>query len=561
MEKKIILVLTLLLFELGGLIAQNHNHENYTKDSIAIETQLDSIEKFINYNERETAYRSVLEGLKKYSNTSYRIGKVKLLERASTLNSHYEFNLDSSVYYLNEMLKLSTEIGFEKGILWYEHSLGKVYYVQKDYSNAQKFFESAYKKSIDLNDSVSMADILAILSNVQIINNDYNGAKQSIRKALEITKYYKMERTDIMLYDRLARIFEEGKQYDSSLFYYKKALEISKSIKSRQGIITSEFNIAYLAYLQNPNIDIARKLREVMQQTKQEGFIRLYINAGYILSDVYEEKKDFEKAYTTYREIKNFEDSLIGNERVRKVVERESSFYLNQKEIENQQLLKDAEIRELALYNRKVIIYFTAFTLIISVFFLSNIYKKYKVIRNNLIVIRNKDRIIFEQEKELIQNEKELVEQKLELQNKELSSKLMKIYQHQEIINNITSELVKLKNELASIPKESKEAPSKIQNIINQVKTSNNEQLWDEFETTFNETNPDYLKRLSEKFPELTPNDIKLCIFLNMNLRSKEISVITQQNTKTIEVARTRLRKKLGLGNTNSNITAFLKQI
>ena len=561
MGKKLIITLTLIFFGSAGLFSQNQNNEKYRKDSIAIETQLDSIEKYINFNEHQTAYKFTLEGLERFSNTSYKIGKIKLLERAASINCHYEYKLDSSVFYLNEMRKLSTEIGFKKGLLWYENTLGRIYYLQKDFSNASKFFNSAYKQSVELNDSVGMADILATLSYIQIINKEYDSAKQSIHKALDITKYYSMARTDIMLYDRMGRIFQETKQYDSSIHYYKKALETSESIESRQGILTSEFNIAYINYLQKTNVDIEKLLKEIMQKTKAEGFLRLYIGAGYFLADVYEEKKEFEKALINYKMIREFEDSLIGNERVREVVERESSFYLNQKEVENQQLMKDAEIRELALRNRKIIIYFTAFTLIISILFLWNIYKKYKVIKDNIETIRNKDRIIFEQEKALIQNEKEIVEQKLELQNKELSSKLMKIYQHQEIIENITTELVGIKNELNSTSKGSKEASGKVQNIINQISTSNNEQLWSEFEATFNETNPDYLKRLSEKFPELTPNDLKLCIFLNMNLRTKEISVITQQNIKTIEVARTRLRKKLGLDNTTTNISAFLKQV
>lgn len=561
MGKKVIIILTLIFLGSVGLFSQNQNNEKYRRDSIAIETQLDSIEKYINFNEHQTAYQFTLEGLERFSNTPYKIGKIKLLERAASINCHYEYKLDSSVYYLNEMRKLSTEVGFKKGLLWYENTLGRIYYLQKDFSNASKFFNSAYNQSVELNDSVGMADILATLSYIQIINKEYDSAKQSIHKALEITPYYNMARTDIMLYDRMGRIFQETKQYDSSIHYYKKALEISESIKSRQGILTSEFNIAYINYLQNPKVDIEKLLKEIMQKTKAEGFLRIYIGAGYFLADVYEEKKEFEKALVNYKMIREFEDSLIGNERIRKVVERESSFYLNQKEVENQQLIKDAEIRELALRNRKIIIYFTAFTLIISILFLRNIYKKYKVIKDNIETIRNKDRIIFEQEKALIQSEKEIIEQKLELQNKELSSKLMKIYQHQEIIESITSELAGLKNELSSTLKGSKEASGKVQNIINQINTSNNEQLWSEFEATFNETNPDYLKRLSERFPDLTPNDLKLCIFLNMNLRTKEIAVITQQNIKTIEVARTRLRKKLGLDNTTTNITAFLKQI
>jgi hypothetical protein len=44
-------------------------------------------------------------------------------------------------------------------------------------------------------------------------------------------------------------------------------------------------------------------------------------------------------------------------------------------------------------------------------------------------------------------------------------------------------------------------------------------------------------------------------------MTSKEISGITGQQVATIEMARTRLRKKLGISNTSTNLITFLAQI
>jgi len=46
-----------------------------------------------------------------------------------------------------------------------------------------------------------------------------------------------------------------------------------------------------------------------------------------------------------------------------------------------------------------------------------------------------------------------------------------------------------------------------------------------------------------------------------LNMSSKEIAAITQQSIKSVEVARARLRKKLNLTNTTSNLVTHLSNV
>jgi len=52
---------------------------------------------------------------------------------------------------------------------------------------------------------------------------------------------------------------------------------------------------------------------------------------------------------------------------------------------------------------------------------------------------------------------------------------------------------------------------------------------------------------LKESYPDLTPNELKLCAYLRMNLSSKEIAQLLNITVKGVEVARYRLRRKLQL--------------
>ncbi|MDL2296547.1 tetratricopeptide repeat protein [Bacteroidales bacterium OttesenSCG-928-C03] len=69
----------------------------------------------------------------------------------------------------------------------------------------------------------------------------------------------------------------------------------------------------------------------------------------------------------------------------------------------------------------------------------------------------------------------------------------------------------------------------------------------------------EFYKKLLDQFPSLTKNEMRLCAFLRMNLSSKEISVLTKQSQNSIVVARSRLRKKLNLDESQNLNGYFMK--
>ena len=83
--------------------------------------------------------------------------------------------------------------------------------------------------------------------------------------------------------------------------------------------------------------------------------------------------------------------------------------------------------------------------------------------------------------------------------------------------------------------------------------------IWQDFEGNFDIVYNDFLKRLGEKYPNLTINDKKMCTYLKMNLSSKEIAPLLNMTVRSIEMTRYRLRKKLGLSR-EDNLTEFLQK-
>jgi DNA-binding CsgD family transcriptional regulator len=66
-----------------------------------------------------------------------------------------------------------------------------------------------------------------------------------------------------------------------------------------------------------------------------------------------------------------------------------------------------------------------------------------------------------------------------------------------------------------------------------------------------------FFRKLKEKYPSLTPNDLRLCSYLRMNFTTKEIANLINISSRAVEIGRYRLRRKMNLEH-DINLTEFL---
>ena len=163
-------------------------------------------------------------------------------------------------------------------------------------------------------------------------------------------------------------------------------------------------------------------------------------------------------------------------------------------------------------------------------------------------------------QKEIIQIELE-AENKLKLQNyekhileiqvqtkaSEVAGKSLSIAKQSEMIESIQKIL---ENETDLNQLKSKITKSIKVNAINKKE-------WESFEKNILQSHEEFVHQLSKKFPQLTSKDIKLCIYLKMNLSSKEIAPLMNISYRGVELQRYRLRKKLGL-QAEDNLATFM---
>jgi DNA-binding CsgD family transcriptional regulator len=162
---------------------------------------------------------------------------------------------------------------------------------------------------------------------------------------------------------------------------------------------------------------------------------------------------------------------------------------------------------------------------------------------------RKKNRELMSQQKqldlELLQSEKDITELKnqklnddMDSRNRELAITTMAILKKNETLSEISAELDKMREGDSDDLKSVKSLISK--NLGRQ-------QDWKTFEQAFSMADKTFVKDLKQKHPSLTSGDLKLSIYLRLNLASKEIAPLLNISPRSVEIKRYRLRKKMNL--------------
>ena len=162
----------------------------------------------------------------------------------------------------------------------------------------------------------------------------------------------------------------------------------------------------------------------------------------------------------------------------------------------------------------------------------------------------------FANEQEIIRLKNEQLQADLASKSRELANSALNIVYKNELLQNIEAEMKQLKDAMGK--KLPEDYLRKIQHTINEGKTD--ERDWNLFEKSFNEAHENYFKKLKANHPELTPNDLKLCAYLRMNMSSKEIASLLNITVRGVEIRRYRLRKKLNLEH-DKNLVEFLLEV
>ena len=546
-------------------------------------------------------------------------GKVKVQLMLQISKSFKTSYIDSALLIGNNAVNLARQVGATALLPELYANLGDILVMKDQLEEARNNYEMAVTLLDEEKQPETLVGILVVLGNIHLVRDEIPDAMETYMKAVSIAERINAKENLAFLYNNIGLIYFRTLDYKEALDYYLKASKLFESthdsatlanvllnigliyqnmdqpaisrtyfersmsiftaMHSVHGTISINYSIGGLE-LSLGNFQMAldrfHKALDLLGQNvvldagpRADLLSNIYISVGatYLkmgilpqailnykkgaeyaaqvdsktglakcaigLAKAYEQSGNKEEAIRFYRQYITFSDSASSETGLRRLIRSQMQYQFEQ-QLKAQKL--EGSIRELR-QKRLNLIYFILLILVVSAA---------GVLLLLIRLSRNKVKNV-ELARKNLQSE-------LEFKNKELTTYIMSLMQKNEFIQNLIEQLRKLEKE------QSPEIQDLLYGILHQMESGSSPESWKEFEMRFQQVHTDFYKKLSQQFPFLTNNELRLCAFLRLNLNTKEISAITYQTTNSITVARSRLRTKLGLQRDDSLI-AYLTSL
>ena len=437
-----------------------------------------------------------------------------------------DYEKSSEFYY--QSLKISEQNGDKEGTGKALRRIASVYFDQQNYDKALEYYFRALNIAKEINDREAIASGLNDIAAVYGNKEQYDEVVRYLEEAVAININLGNMRAAGVNYTNLGIINQRMQNYDEALNYFQKALDIFKELNHSLLIANCQIILSAF-YLETGQPDLSIEYaRQAYNTGMKHGLKKVIYDAAGMLSNAFLQKEDSLNANKYLIRQYQMKDSLEIEKSATQLSKLEIR-YAFEKE-------KQAQIIE--QQRKDFILIIIIITLVLGLGIIILFLARQKIKAKNA-----------ELEKLNLENE-------LEFKNKELALKVMSLLKKNEMLSEISRKLLSVKNE--AVKEETKDA---ITRIHKDLQKSTDDEIWEEFELRFRQVHSEFYNKLMERFPDLTPSEQRLCAFLRLNMSTKEISELTGQSLNALETARYRLRKKLGISNSQINLITFLSQI
>ena len=455
----------------------------------------------------------------------------------------YQDEWIEALEYFQKALVLSEKYKLRKTEGHAYNNLGSIYKSLEKYDKALECFNKALEISTELGLKDVVYYIYGNLGILYATQGDKKLAESYFKKLLQISRDEKDEVVEAFAMVSLGDFNVDIQNYQEALSYYHQALEKADAVNANYSGPKSLFfanvyaGIGKAQYFLN-NYDTAIDyLTKGFEKANETGQLSIVAESADKLSYAYELRNQTASALKYSRIYQATRDSLQNMDNVRRVteIEMQNKFDKLMAEKEFEQALSDArQKRNEAIYLLIIGGSFLGLVIFLLLFLLQKS-------RNKRVKL----------ESENLQLEKENLYNDLAYKNKELTTNVMYLLKKNELIHSVCDKLKKAKMSFKV------ENRILVEDVIRDLESASKGDIWKEFELRFQEVHSDFYKKLNELFPNLTPNELKLCAFLRLNMSSKDIAAITFLSVNSINIARHRLRKKLNIEQ-EENLIIFL---
>lgn len=322
-----------------------------------------------------------------------------------------------------------------------------------------------------------------------------DSAVRHYRTALELMKGVDNKNFLLAIYGNIGNYYRYQERYDSAMFYYRKARNMAKEDNNLDQYASLAYEMSLLFTTVNQN------------------------DSAYIYLKEYNELTDRIQRPQTIESYRDYVDMVM-----------ESSD--NQIKISRQEIsLKNKQLAIIACTSAGIVV---AVVLVLMVALeRRRSARQYALLKE----IENKE----------LSDQLEHEQQIKQLQEEKMEQKVREITSYSLLVANKNNLLEKIRDSLSHLNESSpKETANRINRLIDESLHTDGE-YWKQFVVHFTQVDPHFFDLLKSKYPNLTPNETKLCAYIRIGMTSKQIAQMLNLTPESVNKNRYRLRKKFDL--------------
>ncbi|WP_372754607.1 hypothetical protein [Labilibaculum sp.] len=352
-------------------------------------------------------------------------------------------------------------------------------------------------------------------------------------RSLELAQ--KCDHRDLMAlaYNQIGHyILHKTTKYDSAIVYLSKAVKIFKELGYYADYVNTSNNLSN-AYLKKGDFTNAILIGDQLLSERQgKEYPQIYRKTYQFLSDSYDSIGNYKLSKKYFKQVYLIEKNLFKTY-LNKEVTALSTKYNYQ--------LKEAQLsEEKQKSNYRLTLFLGIFIIIITLLIIA-------------IVINRMRKMSFMQKQQQLKSKNAILQNNIIHQNKTLTMNTLRFVKNNSLLNEISQQV----GAMEYLNKADLKAA--IQKLISEIRVSKKQEIWKDFEKSFQEVHPDFYKNLTLKHSDLSAKELRLSAFLKLNLTSKEIAVINGNSLRTVETARHRLRKKIDVSE-ETDLNSYFQQ-
>jgi tetratricopeptide (TPR) repeat protein len=491
-------------------------------------------------------------------------------------------NFNDAIICYENALAIAVEGKMKIEVAYCYNNLGNVYRQQGNFVKSMDAYEKALSEFNSMKDDLSVSDCLNNIGNLYLdkgdpfrsldyfnrsINfikvksdnyrmigryknmaeaysalNDFTNASLFLEKALKLAEKSDDKTLLASCYSLIGDLHFKNGNHEIGISYIKKSLEIFHAIGAKAEEAEVLVELANAEFLANRTEEALAHSELGEQIARDAGAVKTIVSASDCLAKIWEKKDNPQKALHYVKMVLHLQDSILSVEKNRAIEEIEAGFTRTRLINENQLLAQNSKLQQQTLKTRNFAVLALALCLLLSLALIWLIYKRHIDAK----AMAGRERALKEKEIEKLSDD-------LSLKERELTTKTL-------LINQKNGLLQKLIDELETLKENEGNSTNRIGRLQHELKQELSPNAWKEFEVQFNEVHPGFQNRLLERFPELSPTERRICTFLRLDMNTREMASLTGQSSKSLEVARTRIRKKMDLPH-EGNLSNFIALI